>query len=484
MRQKNILFILTDQLRADYCGCYGADWLKTPHIDSLAEEGVQYQQAISPSPICVPARASLLTGRSAVENRVTHNFHWLRPDHDDMGVETWPTQLSKAGYHTVAIGKMHFYPWDINEGFQHRIIADDKRHYQIEDDYTHYLRRHGYTRNHASAEAGYFENLGATISSIPVEHQIDRFVCNQTCNYLESIDTTHPFAMMVGFPGPHCPYDPAQEVMDRLAECSPPTAYPVTADSEGFRQENVAMNIGKWNGIDLNHINSEKTAKIRRHYSALVQAVDDYIGEIINTLKRKRLYDDTVIVLSSDHGDFLGDYGMCGKHYFYESATRVPLIIKDAEGTVSNINHVVSLTDIYGTLLHFAQVPYTDTTDSTVLAPFGASESRTPVFGCTDKGWMIRDDQYLYTEYRTGQRELYDVQADKGQQHNLVNDPSHAARVEAMRILLMERGLTAVDASNVDMIARFNNSNPVTGFDPFNHQDWKRPYPYCNISKL
>ncbi len=99
--KKNILFILTDQQRADFCGCYGADWVKTPNLDNLAKEGVLYKTAVTPSPACVPARASLLTGKSAIENRVTDNSKWLRPDHDEMGVYTWPQQLSKNGLNEI-----------------------------------------------------------------------------------------------------------------------------------------------------------------------------------------------------------------------------------------------------------------------------------------------------------------------------------------------------------------------------------------------
>ncbi len=481
MSQKNILFILADQLRADFCACYGATWLKTPHINQLAQEGVQYQQAISPSPLCVPARASLLTGRSAVENRVTDNSYWLRPDHDEMGVHTWPSLLSRAGYHTAAIGKMHFYPWDISEGFEHRVIADDKRHYKIEDDYTLYLRKHGYQRLHGNTQEGYYEYLGAVVSDIPEKHQIDRFVCDEACAYLEQLDTTRPFAMMVGFPGPHCPYDPAQEVIDRMPDSTPPTPYPVTAESEPFRQDNVSNNLNAWNGVDLNILTTEKALRIRKHYSALVQAIDDYIGELIETLKRKNLYEDTVIILSADHGDFLGDYGMCGKHVFYESATHVPLIVKDTQGTQAAIAHAVSLTDIFNTILHFAQLPYHDTVDSTTLAPFGACDVRAPIFGCTNKGWMIRDSRYLYTEYENGISELYDVQTDKGQQHNLIADPAYAAQAKSMHKLLMQRGFAAMEAGNHDMIARFDSTNKKTGIDPFYHQGWKRPYPYKDI---
>src|SRR5690554_5722705 len=96
----NIVFIIADQLRPDFLGCYGADFIDTPHIDRLAQQGIRYERAYSASPVCVPARASLLTGMNAVKNGVTGNSHWLRPDLNAMGIKTWPQILDREGYFT------------------------------------------------------------------------------------------------------------------------------------------------------------------------------------------------------------------------------------------------------------------------------------------------------------------------------------------------------------------------------------------------
>ena len=101
-KQPNLLFIMPDQLRADFLSCYGATFIDTPHIDSIAESGVRYERAYSASPICVPARASLLTGLNAIKNGVTDNGQWLNPDLAACGIETWPQTLSNQGYYTAA----------------------------------------------------------------------------------------------------------------------------------------------------------------------------------------------------------------------------------------------------------------------------------------------------------------------------------------------------------------------------------------------
>lgn len=481
-KKKNILFVLADQLRTDFCGCYGADWLSTPCMDQLASEGVKYTKAISPSPACVPARASLFTGKSALANRVTDNRKWLRPDHEEMGIYTWPQQLAEKGYHTVAIGKMHFYPWDISEGFQHRVIAEDKRHVEIQDDYTIYLKKHGYNRYHGSVSEGYYEHKGAIISVIPEEHQIDRYVCNETCDYLDCIDEDQPFAMMVGFPGPHCPYDPTQEMMDKIApDAAVPPAVAITEASSKFLAQNHRDNAFPWNGVDITTFTEEQKVKVRRHYSALVQGIDEYLNIIIQKLKDKGIYEDTIIIFSSDHGDYLGDFGMAGKGHFYESSCRIPMIIRYPGQEPMVIEHAVSLTDIYNTILTFGGIEVADTDDSTVLAPFGAQETRGYVFGCNEMGWMLRDDQYQYSVYFNGLRELYDCVNDPGQQVNLLSDSAYNNLAECMRTELERRVFIAVNDGNSDTIAKPNNMNRKYGQDPFNHEGWKRPYPYNSL---
>ncbi len=112
----NLIFIMPDQLRYDFLGCNGADFVETPHIDSLAERGVRYTRAYSVSPICVPARALLLTGRDAIKNGVTDNGQWLRPDLADCGIRTWPELLSRRrllhrGHRQDALLPVGHHPW-------------------------------------------------------------------------------------------------------------------------------------------------------------------------------------------------------------------------------------------------------------------------------------------------------------------------------------------------------------------------------------
>ncbi|MBF6592435.1 MAG: sulfatase-like hydrolase/transferase, partial [Ktedonobacterales bacterium] len=225
----NVVFLMPDQLRPDFLSCYGADFIQTPHIDSLCAGGTRYARAISPSPLCVPMRASLLTGQNTIRTGVLNNYSWLRPDHTACGMPTWPEMLAAAGYTTAGIGKMHFYPWDSTEGFAYRVIAEDKRHIHIQDDYARYLQEHGHKKYHGNEHAGYHENKGAIVSRIPAAHQVDTWVAAQACAFIEGHPTDSPFAMMVGFPGPHCPYDPPAELAELFDPDAMPASIPATA---------------------------------------------------------------------------------------------------------------------------------------------------------------------------------------------------------------------------------------------------------------
>jgi arylsulfatase A-like enzyme len=479
MKKKNIVFIFSDQLRADFVGCNGATWLDTPNIDSMAKEGINYKYCVSPSPICVPARCSLMTGHSALQNRVLDNSKWLRPDHNKMGIFSLPEKLVKNGYHTAAIGKMHFYPWDIREGFQHRIIAEDKRHIQIQDDYTIFLKKHGLNRLHGSKMDGYYENKGAVISKIPEEYQIDKFVKDETIDYLDTLDDNQPFFLMVGFPGPHCPYDPSKEAFDEMSKKSRiKKASKGTKDTNRFVERNHRENRMSWNGVDLSEFSESQKDKVRRHYSAMVQKIDKHIGEIIQKLKDKNIYEDTILIISSDHGDYLGDYGMAGKGHFYESAYRVPLIINNKEFDPQTIDSTVCLTDLHNTILHFAQAPYKDDNDSVTLKPFGAINQRPAVFGSTDMGFMIIDDNYLLTSYYNGVRELYDIKKDPESQTNLIDNPIYKEILNHMMDILNDRMFTAINNGNSDCIAKELYHESENTHNPFNSEGWIRPYPF------
>jgi arylsulfatase A-like enzyme len=473
----NILFLLPDQLRPDFLSCYGAQFLATPNIDALCAGGARYQRAVSPSPICVPARASLLTGLNSVQHGVLENYSWLRPDRVACGIQTWPELLGEAGYHTEAIGKMHFYPWDKSEGFTHRLIAEDKRHIYIHDDYAVYLEAHGYRKYHGNEHEGYFENKGAIVSKIPAEHQVDKWVADRTCDFLATYNGDKPFALMAGFPGPHCPYDPPIELANLYRPEDMPASIPATDDTRLFRDMVIAMHKRPWNQVDYTDFQEHHKRKIRAHYAALVQQIDQGIGRIIATLNNSRFRDDTIIIFASDHGDFLGDYDLIGKYLFYEPSVHVPLIVKAPRSTATRaVEALVSLTDISATLLGYAGLSLSAKHDAVALPGLGLPTDRVRdhVFGATDIGLTVADARWKLSRYKNGHVTLFNIGDDPYEQRNLINDRHAAGEVQRLDAILQRDLIDSLMVANGD---KFVEKSRYQGRGEFGQRSWQRPYP-------
>jgi arylsulfatase A-like enzyme len=476
-RHPNIIFMLPDQLRADFLGCYGASFAKTPRIDRLAELGTKYRDAVAPSPVCVPARAALLSGVNGLRSGVLDNGHWLRPDHDSAGPKGWPTLLREHGYHTAAIGKMHFYPWDAAEGFETRIIAEDKRHINIQDDYARHLARHGRRKYHGSELEGYYENKGAVLSNVTAEHQVDLWVAREARRYLNVLAeqrTRRPFAMMVGFPSPHCPYDPLPEYLDALGDAEMPKSIPRCEHTDAIVPRVVASNKRPWNGVDYSEFSEAQKQTVRRHYSALVSQVDDAVGTVLDTLSELGMDQDTVIIFASDHGDYLGDFGLMGKYFFHQPSVHVPVIVYDprsaAHGTEQN--EPVSLTDIYATILSLAGVEHCETPDSRVLG--GELRPDRGILGMTNRGTMYRRGQWKLSRYETGELHLFDLHEDPRELQNYAHDPAYRDVMQSMMQEMFAESLRSLADGHADKAVP---EAAFPGMPVFNRPGWQRPYP-------
>ena len=475
----NILFLFPDQLRPDFLGCGGADFVRTPHIDSIAAQGVRYTRAYSASPICVPARASLLTGLDPIRNGVTSNGQWLRPDLAACGIRTWPEQLDAQGYYTAAVGKMHFYPWDIGMGFRHRVIAEDKRWLHIRDDYYRFLRERGHRKYHGDEHEGYQEGRGAIVNKLPYELQVDHFVGQEACRFIRTYGEDGPFALMVGFPGPHCPYDPAPEFLELFRPEDMPDSIPGAPDGiPRLRQNNVNGNKQAWNGVDYSQFTEMHKKKIRAHYAALIAQIDDQIGQILAALDAKGILDDTLIVFASDHGDFLGDHDLIGKGSFFEGSNHVPLLVRrpGVDGPAV-CDDLVELTDVTSTLLHFGGCKIPGHMDSIPLPGLGIERERPRdrVVGATSGGWMLHDGRWKLHKYATGEILLFDLEEDPDEQRNLIGDPAHAQKFLELDTRLTREIMRSIAASHHDK--GLDSNNVLWSSEEFGKQNVPRTYP-------
>jgi len=475
--QPNLIFLMPDQLRPDFLSCYGAEFIDTPNIDRLAESGVRFTHAYSQHPVCVPARASLLTGMDAIKTGVLDNGLYLRPDLRACGIATWPELLSEQGYLTAGIGKMHFYPWDARLGFQYRRIAEDKRWLQIRDDYWHFLHAHGHRKYHGNEHPGYFENRGAIVNRLPWEYQVDHWVGDEACGFIRDFGHEGPFALMVGFPGPHCPYDPAPEFLAGFDPDAMPEPVPDAGDTPGLREQNIVGNRQPWNGVDYQEFTRAHKLKIRAHYAALVKQIDDAVGRILDTLRDRGLLENTIIVFASDHGDYLGDHNLIGKGQFFEASFHVPLLVSQPGvpgGTTCD--DLVALTDVTATLLRLAGQPVPEYMDAQPLPGIGiaGATGRDHLIGALGNGWMIQEGPWRLAKYATGEQLLFNLEADPQEQRNLIADAGCRTVLRDLDARLTGAIMRSmVDARFAERVyTRDLSQSPVFGYE-----GWQRPYP-------
>ncbi len=476
----NIVFLFPDQFRSDFAGCYGADWLSTPNIDRIAASGVRYRNGFSQSPVCVPARTALLTGANAIRNGVTNNNQNLRADWQEAGIQTWPEILNGLGYYTAGIGKMHFYPWNDRRGFQYRVICEDKRWLQVRDDYYHYLRRRGLRKLHGNEMEGYHENKGAVLHDIPWEHSWDRFVGSEAAKFIDQYGDEGPFAMMVGFPGPHCPYDPNEEFLKGIAEDKLPEAVPeVEGHHPNLRTTNVSGNRRPWNGVDYAEFPDETKRTIRKYYSGLVQQIDYEVGSIVDALESRGLLDNTYVIFASDHGDYLGDHNLIGKASFFESAIRIPFVAMGPgiePGQV--VDDLVELRDVTATILKWAGVDELPVWYDAVPLPgqgMPGNRGRDRIFGMLTDGWMNYDGRFKLHRYKSGETLLFDIENDPQEQVNLLDDPVYADVRHRLESELMAEVMQSLEAASQDRLAQYGDMSQDL---EFGRESWRRVFPH------
>lgn len=449
VKAKNILFITTDQQRQDTLPAYGMDFMQTPAFDRLAQSGVVFDNCVAVAPVCQPCRAAFMSGQFPHVNGVPANFRWLRP-----GTPTIARSFRDAGWQTAGIGKMHFDPWDNPEGFQDRVIAEDKRHFFRPDHYTRFLESIGYRRDHPAFVGEYGQQLGAFVSPLPTELHMESFIGNEAVRWIEN-SGDQPFFCWVSFNSPHDPYDPPAELaaLYKDAPIPKPVGSPAELEDKPAYQSSI-IPFFRDNLLyltDYSTLDADSIRRMREYYLATVTLVDRQVGRILDALERRGALDETLIVFSSDHGDHLGDHGLPFKNTYYESALKVPLIVSGpgvARGR--RCRSFVDWIDLHRTFLELGGLPVGDHVQGNdISAEFadpdsgdtaGRREGYSELLGsamvCTQRHKLVLCDD--------GDGELYDLDEKPLEVHNHFRDPAY----KDVRDQLTERLMTHLLANS------------------------------------
>ena len=433
----NVLFILTDNQPASILGTYGNTDVRTPHIDRLASQGIQFNHAFAVNGMCSPTRATLMTGLMPSQHGV-HN--WL----DDNLLSQWPKDwsaiaeyrtlpltLKNRGYQTALIGKWHLgQPWKPSIGYQHWVTFTD-----------------GHTVDFWS------NTVIDNDSTYRVEdrHIVD-FFADKAVEYLESIDRSKPFYLQLNFDGPYL--NPPTNVgparnrhyasyvgkdfksFPRVAINPNITEQLLHPETNQFTKRNLLAAIGRHNDpASMANVASQNTI------------VDDGVGKVMAALKEAGLDNNTLIIFSSDQGNFYGQHGLW-QHVIittpsnlYEAALNIPLIVRHP-GTIESDTKsdlLIGQYDVPVTILDYLGI-----TDAQFDASPGKSFAgalRGEKIAWTDEVFYeqeesrgIRTTEYAYWKRieGIGRSELYDMQSDPGQHRNIIDNGEYRHTIEVL----------------------------------------------------
>ena len=442
-QRRNVLFLIADDLNCDL-NCYGHPRVKSPNIDRLAARGVRFERGYCQFPLCSPSRSSFLTGRRpnathihtnptagrfSSDYRPTPHFRDFIPD-----TVTMPELFRQHGYTAARVGKLFHYgvPGQIGtSGLDDRaswdVFVNPAGRDKAEENKIFTLTPHSYggTLSWLAAAGGDLEQtdgLGATAGISLLEEFKDR-----------------PFFLAVGFYRPHTPYVAPKQYFD--AYDAQQIELPRLSDADRERTPAAAYASAKQ---EQETISDDLRREAIRAYWASITFMDAQVGRVLDALDRLGLTDNTIVVLTSDHGYHLYQHGLWQKMSLFENSARVPLIVAapGAQGNGQANAGPVELVDIYPTLADLCGLPAPAYLDGASLRPVLDDPSKsikpaafTQIRRGKSDGYSIRTARWRYTLWDEGRQgeQLYDMQADPGETTNLAADPRHAETVAQLK---------------------------------------------------
>jgi choline-sulfatase len=439
----NLLFLFSDQHTQRIAGCYGDALGATPRLDALAAAGVTFDNAYCPSPLCVPSRMAMLSGRWPHEEACWTNDDYLRSD-----APTWLHGVGAAGYRPVLAGRLHSMGPDQLHGYAERMVGDHSPNWGG-------VPRHdlGVLDKANDPWRESLERAGVGQSAYQVK---DAETTQAACDFLRRHAEARcraadaRFCLTVGYLLPHPPYVAWREDYARFAGRVAPPRFDDPPDDthawEAWWRENRG----------IAQVSPELALRARTAYYALVHRLDRMIGDVLDCLEACGLAEDTLVVYTTDHGDQLGERGLWWKHTLYEDSIRVPLILRWPGHLPAGVRrrHVANLTDVAATMI--------DALGGMAL-PHGRGRSLLPV--ARDQGAPWDDETFCehctdvvppWTGGRAVQQravvsgtwklvyhhghapQLFDLATDPHERRDLAADPRHRAVRERLTARVLD----------------------------------------------
>ncbi|MFC6229183.1 sulfatase-like hydrolase/transferase [Paenibacillus allorhizosphaerae] len=414
MDRLNVLFLFADQMHAFALGCMGNEEIHTPHLDKLAADGVLFRNTYSNIPICTPYRGVLFSGKYACQTGIYGNTDALPADGKCLA-----DRLNEGGVRTSYVGKWHLggkgnigVPAELRGGFQ------DFIGYQC---YNDFLKQVWFFDENGNREE-FNKHRSETTADIAMER-------------LEQIKD-EPFAMFVSFQDPHYPLQPSKP-FDRMYRGKRLTRRPNAVDIDPYTKTESPPTPNY--ELDPNYLRyGDDLDEYLRMYYAMVSQLDYNVGRIVDKLIETGLYDNTVIIFTSDHGDMQGSHGVKNKQLFWEESTRVPLIVRVPKGARGEVfDECISTVDFYPSIMEYCGLMPADDVEGSNFVPMtlGLEQDWKKQVFAENKGrpmspynwFMVREGKYKLVVEQTAFQptHLYDLEQDPYELVNLVDVLPH-----------------------------------------------------------
>ncbi len=441
----NILLIMTDQMRGDCLGIAGHPDVKTPYLDHLASLGTRYSNAYTACPSCIPARCALHTGLSQEHHgRVGYmdRVPWEYP-------VTMAGELSKAGYYTQCVGKMHVHPLrnlmgfhniELHDGYLHAYrnsnvpYAENQR---IADDYFYWLKTQIGIDRDVTDEGLECNSFTARPWMYEERLHPTNWVTDRSIDFLRRRDRARPFFLMASYLRPHPPFDAPRYFFDlyRDQNLTPP-AIGDWADVERLQR------LGRRSDADTGSVDPELMRQAQIGYYACITHLDNQIGRLVDALKDDGSYQNTVILFVSDHGELLGDHYTFRKTRPYQGSIHIPLIIANAPGMVPGTvcTRLAELRDILPTLVELAGGEQPEGIDGLSLLRENHREYLHGEHSGGDIGnqyIVTGQDKYCWF-MESGREQYFRLDSDPKELHDAIADSDCQERISYLRGLLIK----------------------------------------------
>ncbi len=439
-KRLNVLLLQADQLAAAFLPAYGNKVVKSPNIDALSEHGVIFDSFYCASPLCAPSRFTMMSGAHVSRIGAYDNAAEFASE-----VPTFAHYMRAAGYRTALAGKMHFCGPDQLHGFEERLTTDI------------YPADFGWTPDweQPGIRPSWYHNMGSVTESGTCvrSNQLDfddevTYAARRQIYDLARSSEDRPFFLTVSWTHPHDPYANLPELFDLYRDEDIPMPSvkqsDVPLDPHSARLRHVS-------DMDNTNITDADVRRARRAYFASISYVDRQVGIIMQALRESGLADNTVVMLTADHGDMLGERGLWYKMTWFENACRIPLIVSaPGKFKAGRIAGSASHLDLLPTLAEIAHdgrdfTPAAEIDGKSLLGALSGGKGHDEAIGeyCGEGAIaplvMIRRANWKFVHTPSDPDQLYDLKADPLEKRNLAADPKHGGTVQAFRKEVQQR---------------------------------------------